>query len=213
MTEGRTRIRWEPRVPQHMIRRLYQTDAQGIYDAELIDDIGFRLFARCQSFLEAEEARRGRAKCHGCGAIILHSSGFSSEDKQRLLKCGDCGWEISWGEYFSTIHKKQLSGGDLVSLFRNFVARFPCARSPREKMLLIDRLIHGFHYNLESGPRRPSGVNLIEGSMREVIAFLNQLTYGEDSTPEARQTAATWRQNMNAALRSWHMPTIDEPGD
>ena len=46
--------RWAGRVPQHTIKRLYETDARGIYDEELIDEIGWGLHARCQSLLEAE---------------------------------------------------------------------------------------------------------------------------------------------------------------
>ena len=33
--------RWAPRVPQDKVRRLYETDARGIYDDELIDDVGY----------------------------------------------------------------------------------------------------------------------------------------------------------------------------
>ncbi len=211
MSEDGVQIRWEPRVSQRKIRLLYETDARGIYDEELIDDVGFGLLARCRTFLEAADARRGKAKCHGCGAVIVHPGGHSKEAKQRLLECGECGWQVTWGEYFRTMHKKQLSGPDLESLFGNFVARFPRARTPREKMLLIDRLIHGFHHNIETGPRRPSAVNLIAGRLSEVIAFLNELTYGEGSTPRTRETAAAWRRNMNKALSSWGARTLDAP--
>jgi hypothetical protein len=211
MTRSAQTIRWEPRVPQHKIRLLYEADAKGIYDEELIDDVGFFFLARCQSFLEAMEARRGRAKCHGCGHVILHDGGHSKEAKRRLLRCERCGWQITWGEYFHTIHKKQLCGPDLESTFRRFVAKFPRARSPRKKMLLIDQLIHGFHYAAETGPRRPAAVNLIEGRLREVIDFLNDLTYGEGSTPRTRETAASWREDVNTALRAWGWETIKAP--
>jgi hypothetical protein len=198
-------------VSQQKIRLLYETDATGIYDEELIDDVGFALLARCQSFLDAEQARGGQAKCHGCGGVILHDADLSREGRQQLLACNTCGWQITWGEYFKTIQKKQLSGPDLESLFRDFISRFPRARSPREKMLLIDRLIHGFHYNIETGPRRPSAVNLIEGRLGEVIEFLNELTYGDASTPGTRETAAAWREDMNTALRSWGAKTLGDP--
>jgi DNA-directed RNA polymerase subunit RPC12/RpoP len=213
MTNDRAEIRWEPRVSQQKIRLLYETDARGIYDEELIDDVGFGLLARCQSFLEAEAARRGEAKCHGCGAIIPHDADLSSEGKQRLLTCGECGWRVTWGAYFKTIQKKQLSGPDLESLFRDYVARFTGARGAREKMLLIDRLIHGFHYSIETGPRRPSAVNLIEGRLWEVIEFLNELTYGDEGTPGIKDRAASWRADMNTALRSWGARTLGEPRD
>ena len=64
---------WAPRVPQHKIRQLYLDDAQGIYDDALIADVGYGLLARCESFLSANEAARGRAICPVCSAIVPHS--------------------------------------------------------------------------------------------------------------------------------------------
>ena len=211
MSDAESQIRWEPRVSQQKIRLLYETDARGLYDEALMDDVGFALLARCQSFLEAENARRGKAKCHGCGAVIHHEADLSREGRQQLLTCGECGWQVTWGAYFRTIQKKQLSGPDLESLFRNYIARFPRANGPRQKMVLIDSLIHGFHYSIVTGPRRPSAVNLIEGRLGEVIQFLNALTYRVGSTPGTREVAATWCSNMNAALRSWGSKALDDP--
>jgi len=211
MSQAQAPIRWEPRVPKRKIRLLYETDAKGIYDEELIDDVGFSLLARCQSFREAMEARRGRAKCHGCGHVIVHDAGHSKEAKARLLRCERCGWQVTWGEYFRNIQHKQLCGPDLETLFSAFVDRFPRARTPREKMVEIDRLLHGFHYAVATGPRRPAAVNLIEGRLWDVIAFLNELTYGDASTPGTRDADASWRKDMNAALASWRQPPIEEP--
>jgi len=53
-------------VPQSLIQRLYENDAGGLTDNELVDDIGWRLFFRCQSFITAVEAVSGRAKCPIC---------------------------------------------------------------------------------------------------------------------------------------------------
>ena len=211
MSHAHAPIRWERRVPKRKIRLLYETDAKGIYDGELIDDVGFALLARCQSFLQAMEARRGRAKCHACGQIILHPGGHSQEAKARLLECEHCGWAITWGEYFRNMQHRQLCGPDIETLFTAFVDRFSRARTPRRKMLLIDRLLHGFHYAVETGPRRPAAVTLIEGRLWVVIAFLNELTYGDASTPGTRDAAATWRKDMNAALAQWGQPPIEEP--
>jgi hypothetical protein len=199
--------RWAQRVPQAKVKQLYDTDARGVYDEELIDEVGWALYARCQSFLEAEEARAGRAKCHQCGGVIEHAGG-----QDEVLHCAACGWEIAWKAYFRSIQHKQLSGPDLVSLFTAYTLRFPQAATPREKMLLIDRLIHGFHYNLTTGPRRPSAVNLIEGRLSEVIAFLNELSYGPGSTPGTQERHEGWRKSMSDALESWGAPRIDGKG-
>ena len=195
---------WAPRVPQWKIRRLYEDDARGIYDQELIDDVGYSLLARCQSFIVANEAVSGKARCPRCSALVSHSG-----RKEELLRCA-CGWELAWGAYFETIQHKQLSGADVVMrLFQDFVDRFPLARSTREKVLLIDRLIHGFHWYYKRSdvatncPTRPVAINLIEGRLGQVIAFLDNLTYGAGSTPGTQENKAEWDQNVQPA-RGWY---------
>jgi len=191
--------RWAPRVTQEEIRRLYESDAKGIYDEALIAEVGYGLLARCQSFLDATEAAAGRARCPRCSAIVLHGGG-----KEELLRCS-CGWELPWSEYFKTIQHKQLSGAEPVrEQFRAFVAEFPLARTPQERVILIDRLLHGFHwYYKTNGPTRPVAVNLIEGKLSEVVAFLDALTYGEQSTPGTAANYAQWDRNIEAN-RDWY---------
>jgi hypothetical protein len=62
-------------------------------------------------------------------------------------------------------------------------------------MLLIDALIHGFHLYYTGETTRPVAVNLIDGSMNEVIRFLDGLSYGPDSTPGTRETKTEWDRN------------------
>jgi ribosomal protein L37AE/L43A len=189
---------WAPRVPQSQIRRLYENDARGIYDDELIEDVGYTLRARCQSFLAANEARQGRAICPRCDRTVPHSG-----KKEETLRCDGCGWELTWGEYFETFQKKQLFGAEpVLQLFQEFVTRFPSAATPREKVLLIDRVIHGWHWYQKHGHTRPVAVNLIGGKLPEVIAFLDRLTYGDSSTPGTRETHAEWVKNSEN-VRRW----------
>ena len=95
---GKQEIRWAPRVPQALIQHLYENDAQGFTDSELVDEVGWRLLARCQSFIQAVEAVSGRVNCPVCTQLIIHS-GASEE----VMHCPACGWEKTWGEYFATI--------------------------------------------------------------------------------------------------------------
>ena len=190
---------WAPRIRRSLIRRLYETDALGIYDDELLDEVGWGLATRCESFITAVEAARGRARCPVCGQVVLHHAG-----KDEVLHCDACGWEMPWKAYFKTFQHKQLSGAEpVLALFQEFVNQFPAARESREKMLLIDRLIHGFHYNLQFGSTRAAGVNLIEGNYHEVVDFLDRLTYGEGSTPGTRQARAEWRETINQTADTW----------
>jgi hypothetical protein len=90
----------------------------------------------------------------------------------------------------------------VLELFREFVTRFPAASTAREKVLLIDRLIHGWHWYQKHGHTRPVAVNLIGGKLPEVIAFLDRLTYGEASTPGTGETHAEWVKNSEN-VRRW----------
>ena len=60
---------WAPRLKPYLIRRVYEGDAQGLLDSELLDKVGWALYARCESFLLAHEARNGRARCPVCGDV------------------------------------------------------------------------------------------------------------------------------------------------
>lgn len=214
MMNSRDIPKWAPRVTQREIRRLYETDAKGIHDEELIDEVGCGLMVRCQSFLDANEARAGRARCPRCSAVVAHAG-----QKEELLCC-PCGWELTWGEYFKTIQHVQLSGVEpVLGLFRDYIRGFSAARTPQEKMLAIDRLIHGFHwYYKTNSPTRPVAVNLIEGRLSEVVAFLDELTYSDKSSPGTRERYAEWNANIEVnsdwyASRRKRKASPDAPAD
>jgi hypothetical protein len=187
--------RWAPRVSQLKIRQLYEADARGIYDLDLIHEVGYGLLARCESFITANRARAGELPCPECGRTVR---------RQEMLRC-PCGWTLPWADYFKTIQHKQLSGAEpVLKQFRDFVEAFPAARMPQEKMLLIDRLIHGFHWYYKTNrPTRPVAVNLIEGRLSDVVAFLDRLSYGDKSTPGTQETYAEWDKKIDAN-RDWY---------
>jgi len=190
--------RWAPRVAPERIRRLYELDAHGIYDEDLILDVGYGLLARCESFITAVAASQGRVTCPLCGATVHHG-----HDKAEEMRCA-CGWSLAWGDYFATIQHKQLSGAEpVLALFGDFVDRFPKARTPQQRMMLIDTLLHGFHIFAKTGnPTRPVAVNLIEMRLWQVIEFLDELSYDEASSPGARDRKAVWDEDIRYA-RSW----------
>jgi hypothetical protein len=195
MTASHRLPTWAPRVSKKEIHQLYETDAQGIYDLDLINEVGYGLLARCESFITVNRAREGEFPCPECGQTVR---------REETLRC-PCGWTLPWANYFKTIQHKQLSGAEpVLEQFQDFVDAFPSARTPQEKMLLIDRLIHGFHYYFKTGgPTRPVAVNLIEGRLSDVVAFLDRLTYGDQSTPGMRETYAEWDRNIDAN-RDWY---------
>ena len=192
---------WAPRIKKSEVRRLYQLDAQGIYDSELLDEVGYGLLARCESFIIACRARKGSLPCPVCSTTVYHDKNRDTE-----MICENCGWSLTWEAYFKHMQHKQLSGAEpVIHLFEAFVHGFPQARDDKRKMFLIDRLIHGFHFWVQKEAiqeTRPVAVNLIEGTVGDVIDFLDELTYGEKSTPGIKQNYDEWFDRSSFA-RQW----------
>ena len=193
-------LQWAQRVSPAKIRQVYNLDAQGIMDEELIDDVAYAFYARCESILTVTEASMGRIKCPECGGVILRHS----VDKEQVIKCLDCSWEITWGAYFRSYHQKQLHGGGAVDVFQDFMAKLPLAKTPQEKMILIDRIIHECHKSLKEGEyNRPAAVNLIAGTMIETIRLLEGLAYGSGNIPSSSEVYEVWRKKMDDAIKRW----------
>ncbi|MFX7640585.1 hypothetical protein ABTJ59_19995, partial [Acinetobacter baumannii] len=55
----RSAVRWAPRVPPAIVRRLYQSDASSLQDDDLVNEVGFALYARCRSIQTATSAHNG----------------------------------------------------------------------------------------------------------------------------------------------------------
>lgn len=184
---------WAPRLPKAKIAQLYVSNAEGILDEDLIEYVGIGLYARCESIITATEAAKGRLPCPLCGHIIHHRLSKPPTDKnQKMLRCDACDWVAPWKAYIKTYRGKQLSAGGMAPFFRAFIKEYPSAKTPREKMILIDTLIHRFHHELENRIGRIGGVNLIQGRMVDVIDFLRHLTYSDKSLPEVKTNLRLW---------------------
>ncbi len=183
---------WAPRVPQVKIRCLYKNDAQGILDETLVDDVGIGLYLRCKSILTVTEIYHcRRLPCPACGTTI------SIEANPDTLRCDACGWHYPWEKYRDTFRHQKLDEGGAGEFFAEFIRNWERAATARERLLLIDRLIHRWHWEAQQEDHilgRPTGVNMIEGSRSQVIEFLNTLTYGPSSSPEALAMRDSWRK-------------------
>jgi hypothetical protein len=177
-------------------------------DEELIDEVGWGLWSRCDSILAVTAAHYGRVVCPACGAVIQHALVNTDLPGERsmawgdtdIVECGSCDWRLPWKTYHQTYRGKQLFGANAVEVFETYHKAFPQAATPKAKMLLIDQLIHAFHTGLtELG--RPVGANLIEGSMREVILFLDDLTNSPGSAAGIDGSRDAWRGKMEGV--SW----------
>jgi hypothetical protein len=190
MTDRTTDLRWEPRVAPEKIRRLYETDARGILDEELLDDVAFALYARCLSILTVTEAIcERRLRCPYCSHIIL-----LGDARTEFIQCPACAWQTRPAAFRQSYRNKRLGGFGAIDAFRAYVERFSGSRSPQERMLLIDRLIHAMHNELAQRVQRPAAVNLIEGSIQTVVDLLEGLAYGERSTPGLGRGRLHWKR-------------------
>ncbi len=203
---SRDEIEWGKRVPKWKLRRLYESDAQGRLDEDLLNDVGFALLERCRDILKVDSAQHGQVHCPRCErngqATLIMRPTVKGDPRDAVLTCPVCGWQITWGDYHLSFKRKQLNPGGAVDTFAAFVQTFPQASTVQAKMVAIDRLIHEFHYSyrfLPDLPTRPVGVNLIEGNLEDVIAFLDELTFGDSSWKE---NLANFR-TVNERIHEW----------
>ena len=197
MTDDTKRVkpRWARRVRQDVVRSLYESDAQGLRDEELADEVGIALYARCCSMIEASEAREGNARCPSCESVVAHDG-----RDETVLACAHCGWQLTWLGYRKTLRNKKLAAPGILGPLRDFAGRYPQCRCYRDKVLAIDKLIHTFHAQSRKWPTSPIAKNVIEGNVKEIVAFLDSLAYGDGSTPSLLASRESYRQTL---ARSW----------
>jgi hypothetical protein len=168
---------WSPAVPRQKLQRLYESDAKGILNNELLEDVGYTIYARC---LQSRDERRlidtGKLKCHNCGSILSYNSG---------LMCCPCGYQYIFKDYMKSFRRCNMPTGGAAHIFNEFIEKWPLAKDSVEKMRLIDWLIHEFHINIRSGVKgRPVGINLIQGTKVQVAQLILSLAYGNGVSAE-----------------------------
>jgi len=77
---------------------------------------------------------------------------------------------------------------------QEFCRKYPHAKTYQEKIILIDTLIHRFHWQAEGHPAQPGAATIIGGKMSEVADFLDMLTYGDNSTGGLQENLEKWRE-------------------
>ena len=201
----RSEIEWSPRVSLAKIRELYTREARGDCDDELVEEVGFGLLARCNSIIEYTAAcEEGKVRCMRCArqgqtTIIQRNMNKPS----ALIRCPLCGWQVRWRVYKAESENAdgQLRAGHAGDAFARYRAVYPQCRTREEKILAIDRLIHEFHWILvrEGQPARankPAAVNLLRGNILQMLQLLNELTYGENSSPELIAGKMRWLEQQ-----------------
>jgi len=189
-------------------------------DEDLLNDVGYGIYVRCQDILQVCAAWRGKVTCRSCGSTISRRQGKWVEytghgrtlvgGQDELLTCDRCGWQITWAGYRKSGSGKHLGTTGLEELFGTFVEQWPITRSPHDKLLLIDTVIHAFHCWDGNTVGSPVGITIIRATAEELLVLLDDLAYGTASTRGLGENRRRWatqlesqkRQHSLAELRS-----------
>lgn len=164
--------------------RLYAAEAAGTPDETLVDDIGYTLYTRCKLAAEIWDImERGAIRCLACGAEPDVAHMLDARHRKYLdwsqepIAC-TCGKRYTYRGYRQAYRTNNMPRGAASDVFDAFVASWEgvAKRGYREKMLLVDGLVHAAHVSLLGGTQgRPVAINLIEGNKAQILALLSQL--------------------------------------
>jgi hypothetical protein len=171
------RIRWAPKLRTDRLVCLYESDAKGMLDAELVDEVGWRLWER---LADVVRVTRGLVRCPSCGTEF-NARRHLGDPPDAVSSCPGCSWQVTAGDWHGSWEHRDLNGH--CPDFEYFVTKFPTASTPKARMMLIDRVVHALH---DSARDDLSGNfaarNFLEGSRPRIVALLDELAYGPGST-------------------------------
>lgn len=186
---------WVGRVSRNRIERLYDAESRGILDEDLVDEVGYALLARCECILAVTRSHTGTPICPGCLRPM--------EAQGENLNCTTCNWSTTIRGFRDSYKKKHLHAGRMEPFIEAFVDDFKKARTPREKMLLIDILIHRCHGDYEeTDGKRLGAINLIGGRPREIAEFLDRLGGIRRSDRHVEADHVTWVAKVKRERRA-----------
>jgi antitoxin VapB len=121
-TDGATEVKWEQRIGQRLIRRLYDSEARGLLDEALLDDVGTRFCMRCEAVLAVSEAMRGRVRlpavCAGRGGP--RGSPLEGMEHPATVTVGDGGatrgGHYTMVEFLHHVEYALGDGGDTMAM-------------------------------------------------------------------------------------------------
>jgi hypothetical protein len=181
--ENLPKIRWAPPLRTSLLKKLYDSDAAGIQDSELCDEVGIALYARCETFAHVRE---GTVECPVCGSVFP-----VSKDGTTRCPTGECDWSTTWSVYGESLRNYGAHPGRALAAYDDYLRAYPGAGTYRQKILLIDQLIHRFHIDENTGnPVKSIASKLLEGNKKAVVRFLDELS---EIDPDGK---TRWRRDM-----------------
>jgi len=179
------KFKWCRKVSRNELKRLYQSDAKGFIDEDLLEDVGFSFYMRCKQAKEVREhMENGRIVCHYCGAAlssdVIKVGNYTPFSKDNLPMVCDCGYSYTYREYRRSCNAANMPGGRAEPVFDEYMRKWQGCKEAAQKMMCVDWLIHECHMTLMSGlAGRSVCVNLIEGTKTQISDLINGLAYGE----------------------------------
>jgi hypothetical protein len=143
------------------------------------------LYSRCRTFYLTN---RGEVECPLCREVFAVA-------RQGTTVCPKpgCGWSTTRMVYEQSMRNHYAYTGRADAAFVAYYQNYPTVRTYKEKLILIDRLIHSYHWNEEQGiPTKSLASKLLEGNKKEVVRFLDRLSaIDQDVKNEWRRIVAT----------------------
>ncbi len=181
------KIQWAPKVRRQEIWGLYQSEARGIPGEEAIDRVGIKLLLRCESICRVSNRE---VECPSCGAVFQLRREWSEKTNHFECPTESCSWAVDWASYALSFRNRDLIGGNAEQYFRRYVREYSAAVGPRQKMTLIDQLLHGFRVSAKGLKTKSASYNLIEGNLKQVVALLDRISCTEHVDKEQ------WRKDI-----------------
>lgn len=164
------KIKWPLKLQPRLLSELYASSAAGMLDEALLDDVGIALWLRCEAIVMIAH---GEFTCPLCRSRLR----FPPDTAEDASAACACGFTATRTAYHESYRHRDLWQGNAGGYFETYYRAYPALRTPGERLVAIDTLIHSFHIDAKSGlPNRASGNNLIEGSLRDVVRFLDGLS-------------------------------------
>ncbi|HVE94879.1 MAG TPA: hypothetical protein VNB24_08175 [Acidimicrobiales bacterium] len=181
------RIRWAPPLPTGKLIRLYEANAVGLVDDELLDDVGWRIWERLSDVIRVSS---GLVRCPDCGAEFrVHTPGNPPDEP---VPCPGCAWEVSPRAWHKSWEHRDLNGH--CPEFQHYVASWPKATTARDRMCLIDAVVHALHVSSRADlPGNFAARNFLDGSRPKIVAILDELALGSGSNV-AVGARARWQE-------------------
>ncbi len=189
---GRPRVKWSPKIDPQRVVSLYRRYVKEQAEMADVDDVGIGLYLRVKSILLVADSK---CLCPECGREFQ----VSLLDAETTCPEPGCLFSITKDTYLASWRHRDLWRGKALPAFEVFYERYPLAMTLDEKMILIDTLIHSFHFDLvQNLPNRSVANNLLEGSLKQVVDILDGLSGIQPENDRVfKETVATmWRRRQ-----------------